>query len=325
MLHRSSTAFAAAGTAVLALAVTSLASEPRRDTSPSENPRAGRISASVVPGTRAVLAKDLGRNRNPCLIWGRISDPYLSGCDSSGANDPYIVRRTRGGDPHRAVRAASPSRYYRRYISRAGVQSISDAETGNDSTRTQTQKWGTRKNSMSFARGTYAFYLSFRLQELANGSSPFPHRQARGGGIAKFSQLVQWKSFGGGLPNWVALYATIGRDGIKFVPHSGDGRDPEPRILRLPHGKWIRMAVVVNWDSNGWYAVWADRDGNGSMRKVLARQKGIDFAAGRTHGAMGIGPYHKLSLFDGTVAGQPRQAKIHTDYANVQITRWARP
>jgi hypothetical protein len=47
--------------------------------------------------------------------------------------------------------------------------------------------------------------------------------------------------------------------------------------------------------------------------------------SGRTHGAMGIGPYHKLSLFDGTVAGQPRQAKIHTDYANVQITRWARP
>ncbi len=66
-------------------------------------------------------------------------------------------------------------------------------------------------------------------------------------------------------------------------------------------------------------------DGNGSMRKVLARQKGIDFAAGRTHGAMGIGPYHKPSLFDGTVAGQPRRARIHTDYANVQITRWARP
>jgi hypothetical protein len=282
-------------------------------------------AASVVPGTGAVLAEDLGRSPNPCRPWGAISDPYLEGdCDSRAAGDPYIVRRTGDGDPHLAVGASSPSPYYRRYISRAGVQSIYDAETGNDSTRTQTEKWSTDGNPMSFGQGTYAFYLSFRLQELADGSSPFPHPQVEGGGIAKFSQLVQWKSFGGQESNLVALYATIGRDGIKFVPHSGDGRDPEPRILRVPLGEWIRIAVVVNWSSSGWYEVWADHDGDGSMTQVLDRETGIDFAAGRTHGAMGIGPYHHLALFDGTVPGQPRR-DIYTDYANAQITEWAGP
>ena len=82
-------------------------------------PRVPPDSASVVPGTGAVLAEDLGDVTNPCLIWGAISDPYLDGCGSRAASDPYIVRRTGGGDPHLAVGASSPSRYYRRYISRA--------------------------------------------------------------------------------------------------------------------------------------------------------------------------------------------------------------
>ncbi len=281
-------------------------------------------SASVVPGTGAVLAEDLGDVRNPCLIWGLISDPHLFGCDTSGERDPYIVRRTGDGDPHLAVGASSPSRHYRRYISRAGVQSIYDARDGNDSTRTQTEKWSLDDNPMSFGPGTYAFYLSFRLQKLPDGSSPFPHPQAEGGGIAEFSQLVQWKSFGGEGSNLVALYATIGSDGIKFVPHSGEGPDPSPRILRVPLGEWIRIAVVANWASDGWYEVWADLDGDGSMTRALDRETGIDFAAGGTHGAIGIGPYHHLSLFDGTVPGQPRR-DIYTDYANAQITEWAEP
>ena len=287
-------------------------------------PRVPPDSASVVPGTGAVLAEDLGDVTNPCLIWGAISDPYLDGCGSRAASDPYIVRRTGGGDPHLAVGASSPSRYYRRYISRAGVQSIYDARDGNASTRTQTQRWSTDDNPMSFGPGTYAFYLSFRLQELPDGSSPFPHPQSSGGGNAEYSQLVQWKALGeGALQNLVALSATIGSDGIKFIAR--DGSESLQRILPLPTGEWIRMAVVANWGSDGWYEVWADLDGDESMTRVLDRQTGIDFTGGRVHGAMGIGPYHNMSLFDGTVPGQPRRDVIYTDYANVQITEWAEP
>ncbi len=280
--------------------------------------------ASVVPGTGAVLAEDLGDDANPCLIWGATSDPYLDGCGQRAANDPYIVRRTGDGDPHVAVGAGSPSRYYRRYISRAGVQSIYDARDDNASTRTQTQKWSTTDNPMSFGPGTYAFYLSFRLQELPDGSSPFPHPQSSGGGNAEYSQLVQWKALGEDTrENRVALSATIGSDGIKFVAR--DGSDSLQRVLHLRTGKWIRMAVVVNWGSDGWYEVWADLDGDESMTRVLDRQTGIDFTEGRLNGAMGIGLYHNMSLFDGTVSGQPRRDVIYTDYANVQITEWAEP
>ena len=283
-----------------------------------------RHPESVVPGTGAVLAEDLGDVANPCLIWGATSDPYLDDCGPRAASDPYIVRRTGGGDPHLAVGASSPSRYYRRYISRAGVQSIYDARDGNASTRTQTQKWSIRDNPMSFGPGTYAFYLSFRLQELPDGSSPFPHPQSSGGGNAEYSQLVQWKALGeGALENRVALSATIGSDGIKFIAR--DGSESLQRVLHLRTGEWIRMAVIVNWGSDGWYEVWADLEGNGSMTRVLDRQTGIDFTEGRIHGAMGIGPYHNLSLFDGTVPGQPRRDVIYTDYANVQITEWAEP
>ena len=283
-----------------------------------------RYPASIVPGTGAVLAEDLGDGANPCLIWGATSDPHLDGCGSRAASDPYIVRRTGDGDPHLAVGASSPSRYYRRYISHAGVQSIYDARDDNASTRTQTQKWSTSDNPMSFGQGTYAFYLSFRLQELPDGSSPFPHPQSSGGGNAEYSQLVQWKALGeGALENRVALSATIGSDGIKFIAR--DGSDSLQRVLRLPTGEWIRMAVIVNWGSDGWYEVWADLEGNGSMTRVLDRQTGIDLTEGRVNGAMGIGPYHNMSLFDGTVPGQPRREVIYTDYANAQITEWGDP
>jgi hypothetical protein len=279
----------------------------------------------VVPGTGAVLAEDLGRHANPCRVWGAISDPYLEGgCDARAARDPYIVRRTGDGDPHLAVGASSPSHYYRRYISRAGVQSIYDARAGNDTTRTQTQRWSVTDNPMSFGPGTHAFYLSFRLQELKDGSSPFPNPQARGGGNTKYSQLVQWKALGeDDLENLVALSATIGSDGIKFIAR--DGSEALQRILHVPTGEWIRMAVVTEWGSDGWYEVWADLDGDGSMSMVLDRQTAIDFTQGRTHGAMGIGLYHHMSLFDGTVPGQPRTDVVYTDYANVQLTEWTEP
>ena len=279
----------------------------------------------VVPGTGAVLAEDLARRASPCHAWGAVSDPHLEGdCDQRAPRDPYIVRRAVDGDPHPAVGASSPSPYYRRYISRAGVQSIYDARAGNETTRTQTQKWSTDENSWSFGPGTYAFYLSFRLQELPDGSSPFPHPQSSGGGNAEYSQLVQWKALGeGDLENRVALSATIGSDGIKFIAR--DGAEEQERVLNLPAGEWIRMAVVAEWGSDGWYEVWADLEGDGSMSRVLDRQTGIDFTDGRVNGAMGIGPYHHLSLFDGTVPGQPRREVIYTDYANVQITEWSEP
>jgi hypothetical protein len=280
-----------------------------------------RYSASIVPGTGAVVAEDLATQANPCPLWGQISDPHLFGCDASGAEDPFIVRRTGDGDPHVAIGQRAPSSHYRRYISRAGVQSIYDDNCNcNNSTRTQTQRWSARNNPMAFTPGNYAFYYSFRLQELANGASPFPHEQARGGGIAKYSQLLQFKSHGGGLDSYLPLYATIGSNGIKF--RTLDGEDNVYRILEVPTGEWIRMAIVANWDEDGWYEVWADLDGNGSMTRVLDRMYGIDFTQGRPYSSSAIGLYHHMDLFDGTVPGQPRQETIYTDYANVQITRY---
>ena len=277
-------------------------------------------SASIVPGTGSVLAEDLMTQANPCLAWGRISDPHLDGCDSSGEADPFIIRRTGDGDPHVAIGQRAPSQYYRRYISRAGVQSVYDTGVQNENTRTQTQKWSASKNPMAFTPGNYAFYYSFRLQELANGESPFPHAQAPGGGTAKFSQLLQFKSHGGGLDTYLPFYATIGSDGIKFKARNGE--EEMTRILEVPTGEWIRLAIVSNWDSDGWYEVWADLDGNGSMTRVLDRQYGIDFTGGRPYSSAGIGLYHHMDLFDGTEPDQPRQETVYTDYANVQITNY---
>ena len=231
------------------------------------------------------------------------------------------MRRSGDGDPHLAVGQRRPSPYYRRYISRAGVQSVYDRTVSrNRSTRTQTQKWSATNNPMAFAPGDYAFYSSFRLQELASGASPFPHEQAHGGGNAKYSQLLQFKSHGGGLDTHLPFSATIGSDGIKFIAR--DGEETLTQILEVPTGEWIRIAIVSNWDSDGWYEVWADLDQDGSMTRVLERQYGIDFMAGRPRSSAGIGLYHHIDLFDGSVAGQPRQETVYTDYANVQITRY---
>jgi hypothetical protein len=278
-------------------------------------------SASIVPGTGAVLAEDLATQANPCPIWGQTSDPHLFGCNAGASDDPFIVRRTGDGDPHLAIGQRAPSSHYRRYISRAGVQSVYDRTVShNQNTRTQTQRWSASSNQMAFTPGNYAFYYSFRLQELANGESPFPHEQAHGGGISKYSQLLQFKSHGGGLDTYLPFYATIGSDGIKFKARNGE--DEMTRILEVPTGEWIRMAIVSNWDEDGWYEVWADLDGNGSMTQVLDRQYGINFTEGRPNSSAGIGLYHHMSLFDGTEPGQPRQETVYTDYANVQITKY---
>jgi hypothetical protein len=301
----------------------SLPATPPAPPSPPQPP-VPPTSASIVPGTGAVVSEDLATEANPCLAWGRISDPHLDGCDSSGGTDPFIVRRSGDSDPHLAVGERAPSPYYRRYISRAGVQSVYDRTVSrNQSTRTQTQKWSATNNPMAFRPGNYAFYYSFRLQELASGASPFPHEQDHGGGISKYSQLLQFKSHGGGLDTYLPFYATIGADGIKFKARNGEVE--MTRILAVPTGEWIRIAIVSNWDSDGWYEVWADLEGDGSMTQVLDRQYGIDFTAGRPYSSAGIGLYHHIDLFDGTVAGQPRQETIYTDYANVQITEWSQP
>ena len=179
-------------------------------------------SASVVPGTGAVLAEDLGDVRNPCLIWGAISDPYLYRMRITGGERTPTSSAARG-----TATRTSPSGPARRAAT-TGATSRAPACSRSTTPATATtrpgrrrEKWSTDDNPMSFGPGTYAFYLSFRLQELPDGSSPFPHPQVEGGGIAEFSQLVQWKSFGGEGSNLVALYATIGSDGIKFVPIRG--------------------------------------------------------------------------------------------------------
>jgi hypothetical protein len=67
---------------------------------------------------------------------------------------------------------------------------------------------------------------------------------------------------------------------------------------------------------------WADTDQNGSMTRVVDRVHGIDFMEGNDRSAPGIGLYHHMDLFDGSVSGQPRQDTVYTDYANVQITAY---
>jgi hypothetical protein len=200
------------------------------------------------------------------------------------------------------------------------VQSVCDnTRTSNQSTRTQTQKWSASNNPMAFTPGNYVFYYSFRLQELPNGESPFPHRIARGGGGTKYSQLLQFKSFGD-QDSTIPLTSRVGSDGIQF--HIKGGSIDEYAIVNLPTGVWIRLALVANWDSNGWMEAWADTDQNGSMTRVVDRVHGIDFMEGNDRSAPGIGLYHHMDLFDGSVSGQPRQDTVYTDYANVQITAY---
>ena len=107
----------------------------------------------------------------------------------------------------------------------------------------------------------------------------------------------------------------------KFIARDGEDNNMY-QILKVPTGEWIRMAIVSNWDSDGWYEVWADLDQNGSMTRVVNRQSGIDFMGGRPSSSAGIGLYHHMDLFDGSVSGQPRQETVYTDYANVQITSY---
>jgi hypothetical protein len=290
-----------------------------------------RPSASVVPGTGAVLAEDLGRSPNPCRPWGAISDPYLEGdCDSRAVGDPYIVRRTGDGDPHVAIGQSAPSSHYRRYISRYGEQSIYDLgvklyPNPGSHTRTQTQKWSTSQNPMSFGPGHYVFYLSFRLQELANGESVHPNELVAGGGIARFTQLFQIKSFGGPGGNVGTFGSSIGANGIRFKADDQNHNNSVRYLYGLEPGEWYRIAVVAEWDEDGWYEVWADLDQNGSMVRVLDRQYGRDFTADQPSSAWGIGHYHWMSLFDGSVEGQPRRDMVYTDYANAQITSWSQP
>ena len=96
-------------------------------------------------------------------------------------------------------------------------------------------------------------------------------------------------------------------------------------------GQWVRMAIVADWDREGWYEVWADVDENGNstngvMRQVISRQDGgdgLDFlGADRTTSMWGLGLYYNTDLLDGSKAGRPRQDEIYTDYANAQITRY---
>ena len=85
------------------------------------------------------------------------------------------------------------------------------------------------------------------------------------------------------------------------------------------------MAVVANWGSDGWYEVWADLDGDGSMTRVLDRQTGIDFAAG----AGPTGRWGSARTTTSRCSTGPCRVSlagtIYTDYANAQITEWAEP
>jgi hypothetical protein len=61
------------------------------------------------------------------------------------------------------------------------------------------------------------------------------------------------------------------------------------------------------------------------MTKIVDRVYTADLTEGREYGALGLGFYHQLDLFDGTKAGNPRQETVYTDYANVQMTNWSDP
>jgi hypothetical protein len=162
------------------------------------------------------------------------------------------------------------------------------------------------------------FYVSFRLPN----PSPHPYLIAPGGGISKYTQLLQFKSFGNGLGNSFhpPLEMNIGRNGIKMKVLRGS--EKIERMAPMPNGQWIRLALVVNWSSNGWVEAWADTTNSGTMTKITDRVTGVDFLEGRSAGAIGIGEYHQIDLFDGTVSGQPRQDVVYTDYANIQRTQY---
>jgi hypothetical protein len=279
--------------------------------------------SATVPGTGGVIAEDRATAANPSNVWGGQDSPASWGYEADGADDPYFERRSGDGDPHVAIERKQPTADYRRYFSEAGVQSIWDQENGRITTRTQSQRFGpVSGNEMAFAPGDYVFYLSFRLQS----PSPFPYTIEEGGvsGNANHSQLFQFKSFGGGQGQTFSppLSGLIASDGIGIKYRNPVDDSKLIRSFHVPVGEWVRMAIVANWDSDGWYEVWADRDGSGRMVEVVPRQSGLDFLGGRAHSAWGIGLYHQMGLFDGTVPGQPRQAIVYTDYANAQITRY---
>ena len=277
---------------------------------------------AIVPGTGRVIAEDRATAPNPSNVWGGQDSPDSWGYEADGADDPYIERRSGDGDPHVAIDRTQPTANYRRYISKADEQSIWDRENGRITTRTQTQRFALASNEMAFDPGDYVFYLSFRLQS----PSPFPYSIEDGGasGNAKHSQLFQFKSFGNDLQQtfFPPLSGYIGSDGLGISYHDPIDGHKFVRRFTVPVGQWVRIAIVANWDGDGWYEVWADRDDSGTMAQVVPRQSGLDFMGGRAHSAWGIGLYHQMSLFDGTVSGQPRREVVYTDYANAQITRY---
>jgi hypothetical protein len=287
---------------------------------PQSSPSGGQ---DIVPGTGTVRAQDLGTDPNPCNIWGTLSTPANTG-GCKVLPDPYVVMRSGDGDPHIPVDSAAPNSHYRRYITKAGVVSLYEIGTGNTfKTRTQTEKWSKTGNQMWFPHGTYAFYLSFRLQS----PSPFPNVAAGGGGNTDYSQLFQFKSFGDGSSLHPPLTGSIGKDSLQFKSGSEEEPPKEYRIVNnVPTGRWIRMAVVVNWQSDDpWYEIWADLDNSNKLTKIVDRVHTADLTEGRQYGALGIGFYHQLDLFDGTKDGNPRQETVYTDYANVQMTNWTDP
>ena len=74
----------------------------------------------------------------------------------------------------------------------------------------------------------------------------------------------------------------------------------------------------MEWDDDGWVEVWGDLNNTGAMTRLPPRRTGVNLMNGRPSASLGLGFYHQNSLFDGTVAGQPRQEVVYTDYANVQ-------
>lgn len=291
---------------------------------PSSNP-------SVVPGTGAILGEDLGAIANPSDVWGAQDSPASEGYESNGQTDPYILRRTASADPHLAVGQSQPSAYYRRVIA-DGKVSLGDLTRNPNHTRTQLQHmWferGIDHNQFDFAPGdTYVFYFSYR-------SEPGVHPEAveTRGGNNTHTQLFQFKNFGEGQGNSQSppFAGYLGNNGIGFKT-SDINENKTWQFLHAPAGQWVRIAMVVNWDTNGWYEVWSDLqdqnsgilDPSGALRKVVPRQTGVNFMqSGMTRSALGIGLYHKLSLFDGTINGHPKQAEVWTDYANAQMTRY---
>ena len=225
------------------------------------------LGAGTVPGTGAVVGEDRATSANPSDVWGGQDSAVSKGTRPMARTTPTSfaalateTRSLRSGNPTRprCTAATSP----RPASSRSGI----GPQGSGKSTRTQTQAISRRdQNEMAFTPGKYVFYLSFRLQ--SPSLSPDTIEEGGASGNANHSQLFQFKSFGGSAELHLLNHRSAGTSAATAsgspttIPSMTASSSEQFHVIP---GQWVRMAIVADWDREGWYEVWADVDENGN-------------------------------------------------------------